>query len=241
LLEVFSEMAQIQEHAAELEEESYIGGVNSVTKYDVPIDNTYSKASSEERIQKSVESLRKNGFQVQVVDNPEEARKLVESLLPLDKNVFTASSLTVKLSGLDEAINGAGSKYKSLRQEIGKLDRATQFREQIKMGAAPDVVVGSVHAITESGQVFIASASGSQLGPYSAGAEKVIWVVGSQKLVKDFNDAMRRLELYSYPLEDARMHEAMKMPSALAKILIVNKELFPGRSTIVIVREAVGF
>jgi hypothetical protein len=229
-----------QEQEAELEEESYVGGA-SVTKYGVPIDESYSKASSEERIQKAAESLRKNGFQVQVVDNLQEARKLVESLLPLDKNVFTASSLTVKLSGLDEAINGAGSKYKSLRQEIGKLDRATQFREQIKMGAAPDVVVGSVHAITESGQVFIGSASGSQLGPYSAGAEKVIWVVGSQKLVKDFNDAMRRLEQYSYPLEDARMHEAMNRPSSLAKILIVNRELFPGRTTIVIVRESIGF
>jgi LUD domain len=229
-----------QEQEAELEEESYVSGV-SATKYGVPIHKSYSKASSEEKIQKTVESLRKNGFQVQVVDNLEEARKLVESLLPLDKNVFTASSLTVKLSGLDEAINGAGSKYKSLRQEIARLDRATQFREAIKMGAAPDVGVGSVHAITESGQVFIASASGSQLGPYSAGAEKVIWIVGSQKLVKDFNDAMRRLELYSYPLEDARMHEAMNRPSSLAKILIVNKELFPGRSTIVIVREPIGF
>jgi hypothetical protein len=228
------------EQEAGLEEESYVSGA-SVTKYGVPIDESYSKVSSEERIQKAAESLRKNGFQVQVVDNLEEARKQVESLLPLDKSIFTGASQTVKLSGLDEAINRADSKYKSLRKEIAKLDRATQFREQIKLGAAPDIVVGSVHSITESGQVFIASATGSQLGAYAAGAEKVIWVVGSQKLVKDFNDAMRRLELYSYPLEDVRMHEAMNMPSSLAKILIVNKELFPGRSTIVIVREPIGF
>lgn len=230
-----------QEQEAELEEESYIEGVNTATKYGVPFDKTYSKASSEERIQKAAESLRKNGFQVQVVDNLEEARKLVENLLPLDKSIFSAASQTVKLSGLDEAVNGADSKYKSLRKEIAKLDRATQFREQIKLGATPDVVVGSVHAITESGQVFIASATGSQLGSYSAGAEKVIWVVGSQKLVSDFNEAMRRLELYSYPLEDVRMHETMNMPSSLAKILIVNRELFPGRTTIVIVREPIGF
>ncbi len=128
-----------------------------------------------------------------------------------------------------------------MRKEIGKLDRATQFREQVNLGAAPNVVLGSVHAITESGQVFAASATGSQLGSFAAGAEKVIWVVGSQKLVKDFDDAMRRLELYSYPLEDARMREAWNMPSSLAKILIVNREIIPGRITIVLVREPIGF
>ncbi|HEV2390156.1 MAG TPA: LUD domain-containing protein [Nitrososphaerales archaeon] len=225
---------------AELEEEAYLGELKK-TKYGVPIDEKYSVATPEERVQKSAQSLRQNGFEVHVVDTPNDAKKVVEGLLPLDKTIFTASSKTLKLSGLEESIDGAGSKYKSLRKEIAKLDRATQFREQVKLGAAPDVVVGSVHAITESGQVFIGSATGSQLGPFSAGAGKVVWVVGSQKLVKDFDDAMRRLELYSLPLEDARMHEAMNIPSALAKILIVNREFIPGRVTIVLIRESIGF
>jgi len=42
-------------------------------------------------------------------------------------------------------------------------------------------------------------------------------------------------------MEDIRMHEARGMPSALAKTLIMNREFFPGRSTIVIIREAIGF
>ena len=211
------------------------------TRYGLPIDRSFSVAASEERIQRTAESLARNGFLVHVVDSPEDARKLVESLLPLDKSVFTASSQTVKVSGLDEAIDGAGTRYKSLRQEIAKLDRSTQFREQVRMGAAPDVVVGSVQAITESGQVLVASGSGSQLGPYAAGAGMVIWVVGSQKLVRDFDEGMRRLERYAYPLEDERMHELMGRPSDMAKILIVNREIFPSRTTVVIVREAVGF
>jgi len=165
---------------------------------------------------------------------------VVESLLPLDKTIFSALSKTVKLSGLQESIDGSGSKYKSLRRAIGKLDRATQFREQVILGAAPDVVVGSVHAITESGQVFAASATGSQLSPFAAGAEKVIGLSVS-KTRQDFDDAIRRLELYSYPLEDARMREALNMPSSLAKILIVNREIIPGRITIVLVRESIGF
>jgi hypothetical protein len=226
---------------AKLQEEAYVVDEIKRTKYGVPIDESYSLAASEEVIQRTAESLRRNGFEVYIVDAPQDTRKLVENLLPPDKSVFTALSQTVKLSGLDDVINGPESKFISLRKEIGKLDRATHFREQVKLGAAPDVVVGSVHAITETGQVLIASGTGSQLAPYAAGAERVFWIVGSQKLVRDFNDAMWRLEMYAYPMEDARMHETMNLPSGLAKILIVNREIFPGRTTIVIVRETIGF
>jgi len=221
--------------------QSTVAGELDKTKYGLPIDRSFAVAASEDRVQRAAESLTRNGFLVHVVDTPKDARSLVESLLPLDKSVFTASSQTLKLSGLDEAINGPGTKFRSVRREIAKLDRPTQFREQVKMGAAPDVVVGSVHAITESGQVLTASGSGSQLATYAAGAELVIWVVGAQKLVRDFDEGMRRVEQYSYPLEDARLHETIGRPSSVAKILIVNRELFPGRTTIVIVREAIGF
>lgn len=224
-----------------IETEANDNGKLSETKYGLPIDESYSKPATEERIRRTADALTENRFIVHVVDTAEDARKLVEGLLPIDKGIFTASSKTVNLSGLDEAINGPGTKFQSVRQEIAKLDRATQFREQVKLGATPDVVVGSVHAITESGRIFAASASGSQLASYAAGAAKVIWVVGSQKIVKNLEDAMRRLEFYSYPLEDVRMHEAAGMPSSLSKILIVNREPFPGRTTIVIVREAIGF
>ena len=225
---------------AEQAEGAYLGQATT-TKYGVPIDERYSVAATEERIQKVVRALRQNGLEAHVVDTTKEAKRVVEGLLPVDKTIFTASSKTVKVLGLDETIDGPGSKYKSLRKEFEKLDPATRFREQVKLGSAPDVIVGSVHAITESGQVFVASATGSQLGPYAGGAEKVVWVVGSQKLVKDSDEALKRLQLYSYPLEDARMRETANMPSTLAKTLIVEREFLPGRISVVLIREPVGF
>ena len=102
------------------------------------------------------------------------------------------------------------------------------------------MVVGSVHAVTEDGKVVAASASGSQLGPYAGSAGKVIWVVGSQKVVPDIDTAMRRVQFYAYPKEDIRAREKYGMPSALLKILTINGD-FPGRSTVVLVREPIGF
>jgi hypothetical protein len=116
--------------------------------------------------------LGKRGFAVDVVNSPEEARSLAKSMLPFDKTILTASSETVRLSRLGQDIDGRDSPYKSIRKELDKLDPQMPFRERLKMGAVPDVVVGSVHAVTEQGEVLVASATGSQLGPYSATAEK---------------------------------------------------------------------
>jgi acyl-CoA hydrolase len=140
---------------------------------------------------------------------------------------------------LDEDINRSG-KYNAIRPQLEKLDRATQRTEMRRLSASPDVVVGSVHAITEDGRVVVASASGSQLGPYASSAGKVIWVVGSQKIVPDIETAMRRVQYYAYPKEDIRAREKYGMPSALLKILTINGD-WPGRSTIVLVREPIGF
>jgi LUD domain len=84
-----------------------------------------------------------------------------------------------------------------------------------------DVVIGSVHAVTEDGHVVIASASGSQLASYAFGADRVVWVVGAQKVVPDLDTAFDRIEKHSLPLESERLQEVYGMPSAIGKELVV--------------------
>jgi acyl-CoA hydrolase len=210
------------------------------TEFGLPIDHSFSKPASEEQIQNAAKALRAHNIEVEVVDTPEQARVYVNSILPKDKSIFTSSSETVRISGLDEDINNSG-RYKSVRQELSKLDPKTQMQDMIKLGATPDVIIGSVHAVTEDGRLVTGSGSGSQLGPYSAGASKVILVVGSQKIVPDLQTGLGRLELYSLPLEDNRMHAAYGRGSGLAKMLIVNFEGRPGRSTVVLIRQPIGY
>jgi hypothetical protein len=95
--------------------------------------------------------------------------------------------------------------------------------------------------VTEDGQVLIASRTGSQLGPYASGAGKVIWVVGAQKIVKDFNEGLRRIQEYCYPLEEVHMHQLYHTSTAINKILVVNREFKPDRITMIIVKEELGF
>ncbi|HET6845903.1 MAG TPA: LUD domain-containing protein, partial [Anaerolineales bacterium] len=142
--------------------------------------------------------------------------------------------------GIKEEIDKSG-KYDALRPKMMKLDRQAQAKEIRKLGGTPDYAAGSVQAVTEDGRVLMASKTGSQLGPYASGAGKVIWVVGAQKLVKDVDEGMRRIEEYCVPLEEQHMQDLYKMSTGLNKVLIVNREIRPGRISIIIVREALGY
>jgi hypothetical protein len=121
------------------------------------------------------------------------------------------------------------------------MDRKTQADEIRRLGAAPDVMLGSVHAVTETGSLVAASMSGSQLGPYASGAGRVILVVGTQKIVSDLEEGLARIDEYAFPLEDARAQAAYGIRSAVNKVLVINREITPGRITVVLVDEVLGF
>lgn len=209
------------------------------TQFGLPIDESFAKPASEESIQKAAAALKAHNFSVEVVDTPAQARAFVNSVLIKDQTVATASSETVTLSGLGEDIDRSG-KFNAIRPQIEKMDRNTQRAEMRKLMSSADVVVGSVHAITEDGRAVAASASGSQLGLYATGAVKVIWLVGSQKVVPDMETAMRRIQYYAYPKEDIRAREKYGMPSAVLKVLTTNGD-WPGRTTVVLIREPIGY
>jgi hypothetical protein len=201
-------------------------------------DPTFAAPAGEERLRRAAAALEERNFTAHVVDTVAEARKLVYELLPRDKEIFTANSETLNVSGIAEDINESGE-FRSLRRRLPSL--AGDIRAQIKEGAAPDVVVGSVHAVTEDGLLLAASASGSQLAPYAAGAEEAYWVVGAQKVVPDLDTALRRIRTYSLPRVHDRLMSSVGKGSFIGKILILEREAFPRRGTVVLVREPIGF
>ena len=187
----------------------------------------------------TVEALAANGFNPIVVKTADEAQQAVLDLLPEGIDVFTARSATLAEMGLTQAIDESG-RYDSIRARLASLDRATQVAEMRRLGATPSYVVGSVHAVTRQGHVLVASAGGSQLTGYVAGAGKVIWVVGTQKLVADLDEGLRRIEEHCLPLESQRLQAAMGMPSFIGKIAIFRKEAIAGRITIILVKQKLG-
>jgi hypothetical protein len=180
------------------------------------------------------------GINAKVVDSGEEARQAVRSIVPVGAEVYNNTSRTLEIIGVADDIERSGL-YQPLRPRLYQMDREMQGREMRQLSAAPDWVVGSVHAVTKEGSLLIASASGSQLGPIVSGAGHVILVIGAQKIVPDLDTGIRRIYDYCFPLEDSRAREAYGVPSGVNNLLIINKAVFAGRITAILVNEALGF
>src|SRR6202521_2703369 len=200
----------------------------------------FSRLASGQQIRAVASALERSGIAAGVVDSGEEARAAVRSILPVGAEVFNNTSRTLEVIGVAEDIERSGL-YQPLRPRLYQMDREMQGREMRQLSAAPDWIVGSVHAVTEQGSLLIASASGSQLGPIVSGAGHVIFVIGGQKIVPDFNTGLRRLYEYCFPLEDRRAKEAYGVPSGVNNILVINKAIAPGRTTAILVNESLGF
>ena len=156
-----------------------------------------------QRLDRAATALRAHGFTVEILDDAASARSRVSDLIPDGASVFTAASETLRRSGIDADINASG-RYQAVKPRVLAMDRVTRADDIRRLTAIPDVVVSSVAALTETGSLVVASASGSQLPAYAGGAAHAIWIVGAQKVVPDLNTALRRVEDYALPLESAR-------------------------------------
>jgi hypothetical protein len=193
-----------------------------------------------QRLERAAAALTAHGFTVEILDDAAAARTRLEDLIPDGVGVFTGASETLRLSGIDADINTSG-RYDAIRPRALALDRATQMDQIRRLIASPDVVVGSVAAVTETGSLVVASGSGSQLPGYAGGAARRVWVVGAQKIVPDLDTALRRVDDHCLPLESARTQAVHGWPSAVNHLLVLNAEPYPGRSTVLLLREAIGF
>lgn len=201
--------------------------------------NKFSQLSNDEQIARTAKALEANGIHILIAESSEDAKRMFFELIPQGAQVHQGSSLTLDTLGITAEIEKSG-RYDAVRPKLRSLDRATQGDQIRRLGASPDYMVGSVGAVTEDGRILAASATGSQLGPYVSGAGKIIWVVGAQKLVKDLDEGFLRIQEYILPLENERLQKVYGMNTSLNKILIVNKER-PGRITMIIVKENLGF
>lgn len=204
----------------------------------------FNKLTDNKVTNKVIDSLQANGIDAQFAQTGAEAREKVLSLIPKGAEVMTMTSLTLEELGLTDIINNSGI-YNSVKNKLKSMNRETQSSDMQKLGSAPEWSLGSVHAVTEDGSVYVASNSGSQLPGYAYGSPNVVWVVSTKKIVKDSNEAMERIQKHIVSQESVRARKAYNLPDSfntyISKLLIINRELVPNRIKLIFVNENLGF
>src|SRR5258705_6237298 len=169
----------------------------------IDLSKRFTTLPDEATLSATVVALEEHGFSVEVVDDLDSARRPVLARIPHSSSVMTNTSMTLKETGIEDAINGGGP-YESARNKMLALDYQTQAQEMKAISGQTDYALGSVHAITRDGTLVIASASGSQLASYAWGAANVIFVAGAQKLVPTLQAAHEPIYQHSLKPEEAR-------------------------------------
>src|SRR5882672_44086 len=126
-----------------------------------PLNLKFERPADRARLDRTAAALNGRGFKAQVADNAMEARRLVLDAIPAGAEVHIALSETMRELGITSEIDDSG-RYDSVRSRLSTLDRETQGREMRKLGAAPDYIVGSAHAVTDDGEIVVGSGSGSR-------------------------------------------------------------------------------
>ncbi|MBI2499584.1 lactate utilization protein [Candidatus Woesearchaeota archaeon] len=201
----------------------------------------WKKLSDKKTVEKTIKALKENNIEAYYFNTSKEAKKKIFEIIPEKAEIMNMTSVTLETMNVAKEIQES-NKYIPIRNKLMSMDRKTQSREMQKLGSSPDYAIGSVHAVTEKGEILIASNTGSQLPAYSYGSDHVIFVVGTQKIVKNTEQGIKRIYEYSLPLESERAKKAYGVPgSFVSKILIINREIKPGRIIIIFINENLGF
>jgi L-lactate utilization protein LutB len=204
---------------------------------------TYDTLPTEDTLTRTVAALKERGVEAIVVGSRAEALAKLQELVPAGVSVANGSSRTLEEIGYIDYLKQGTHGWNNLHEAI-LAEQDPEVKAALrKQSVISDYYMGSVHAIAETGEMVIASASGSQIPHLAFTSQHLVLVAGAQKIVPTLDDAMARLKDYVFPLEDARMKSTGAAGSLIAKVLIMAHEpSFMGRTVqLILVNEKLGF
>jgi L-lactate utilization protein LutC len=205
----------------------------------------YNMIAASDRLQKTMEAVRTRGVTVTMVETKESALAQLQTLIPPGANVMTGNSITLQQIGFEALLIAKKHPWRNLKDEIlAEKDPARQAVLR-KQGTLADYFLGSVHAIAETGEILIASATGSQLPAYAFSSSHVIWVAGTQKITPTLEAAFQRVREYVLPLENQHMKQLYgnEWGSFVGKLLVFEREApyLHRVVNLILVNEVLGF
>jgi len=203
----------------------------------------YNELASKEAVTRTIKALELNGMKGEFVETKEEALKIIKDLIPEKATVHNGSSVTLQEIGLVDYLKSDDHRWENIHSKVlAEKDPDTQAKLR-KESVFSDYYLGSAHAVSETGEIVIASNTGSQLPHLVFTSQNVILVVGTQKITSSLDEAIKRLNEYVVPIEDVRIMELYKSHTMVAKTLIMHKENpVMGRKVLVIfVNEKLGY
>ena len=201
---------------------------------------TQSNPATAESIARTIEALAARNVEAALVEDREAALAKLRELVPEGCEVFVSTSETLDTIGYTEYMDG-NDRYINLHDQMLTQPDAASQREFRRKTTIADYFVGSVQAIAETGEIVVASGSGSQIGAFAYGARRVIMVAGTQKICATLADAEARTRGYTLERHDQWLEGRGSGPAPIGKYMVMEHEPVAGRITMVLIPERLGW
>ena len=208
---------------------------------EVDVDESrFDRNPDEETIETVVSNVEDRNVAVHVFDDGERAREHLRDQIPDGAEVMDGHSTTLEEIGFTDDLEDADG-FEYLGNRIGEIDDDEERSRARREATTADVFVDSVNAIAESGELLGANALGNAVGAWPFGAETLLLVGSTNKIVDDWETAVERVREFAYPLEDARAQEAYGQGSVVGKLVSLEYERVDDRTQLVLIDEPHGF
>jgi L-lactate utilization protein LutC len=198
-----------------------------------------------DRLQKAIAAVQARGVSVTLVETKEAALVQLQTLIPVGVTVMTGASITLQQIGFEALLMEGKHPWMYLKAQIQGENDPVKRSVLRKQAILADYFLGSIQAIAETGEILIASATGSQLPAYAFSSSNVIWVAGTQKISPTLKAAFHRVRDYVLPLEDQHMKQlyGKESGSFIGKILVFEREApyLQRKVHLLLVNEVLGF
>jgi hypothetical protein len=200
----------------------------------------WSSYPTEKDIVATVSALEKANIKVVRVEDSSSALNKIKEIIPPGSEVMNGSSTTLIEIGYEDFMTSQHS-WKDLKNAILSENDSVLRADLRRKSVCAQYFLSGANAISKTGEILACDASGSRVGAWPFAAENLIIVCGVNKIVPTLQDALQRIWDYAYPLEDARAKKVYGTSSQIGKCVILAKEGSPGRVTLILIDEILGY
>lgn len=204
----------------------------------------------EKRVERTIAGLERNNINGFYVKDESQLLQRIKALVPEHSTVAVGDSVSLWETGIMDLLrNGNYNFLDKYREGITRDEKKELYRQSF----SADSFLSSTNALTEEGELYNIDGNGSRVAAMLYGPEQVIIVAGINKIVKDLEEAEKRVRNYAAPLDAKRLHK--KTPCASLGycvdckseericngFVVIRRQFTKGRIKVVIVGKSLGY
>lgn len=204
----------------------------------------------DERIQRTMAALQRNNMKPFFAENREQLYDIVRGLVKGDRLITAGGSVTLEESGVKTLLM---NEFKGIYLDRSEGKTPDEVEDILHKAFVSDSFFASSNAVTEEGELYNVDGRGNRVSAMIYGPKQVILVVGVNKIVKDMEEAVKRVEQVAAPKNTQRLHSVTPCEKTgscahcrsegriCCSYVRMGQQRVPDRIKVIIVNEPLGY